>query len=197
MRRATGWLCVVAMIGFVAPASARIWQLDAAHSTLTFANTYQGVEYTGQFRRFDARIDYDPADLAHAKFDVTVDVTSLDTQNSERDHAALGADFFDTAKFPRAHFVTTSLRKAADGKVIADGLLTLRGIGKPVTLVVKFAQRGDTATLDVSAHVKRLDFGIGTGQWADPSLIGDGVSVHGHLLLTRGATAKTARHRTD
>jgi polyisoprenoid-binding protein YceI len=175
--------CAVALLAFAAPVLAKTWQVDAAHSTLTFTNTYQNVEYTGQFRRFDANITYDPNDLAHAKFDVGVDIASLDTQNSERDHTALGADFFDASKFPQAHFVTTAFRKAADGKVIADGTLTLHGVSKPVSLAVAFATRGDTATLDVTAQLKRLDFGIGTGQWADPSMIGDGVTVRGHLTL--------------
>ena len=166
-----------------APALARTWNLDAAHSNLAFTNSYQGVEYTGQFRRFNAVIDYDPNDLAHAKFDVTIDITSLDTQNSERDHTALGADFFDTARFPKAHFVTTAFHKAVDGKIIADGLLMLRGASKPVALTVSFKPNGNAATLDVTAQLKRLDFGIGTGQWADPSMIGDGVTVHGHLSL--------------
>ena len=180
------WLgcSAIAMLAALAfPAMAKSWQVDPAHSSLTFTNTYQGVEYSGQFRRFNAAIDYDPNDLAHAKFDVTIDITSLDTQNSERDHTALGADFFDAPKFPKAHFVTTAFHKAADGKVVADGVLTLRGVSKPVALAVSFKPNGATATLDVTTHVKRLDFGIGTGQWADPSMIGDGVSVHGHLVL--------------
>ena len=183
MKRMTGCLCAVALLAFAAPALAKTWQVDAAHSTLTFTNTYQNVEYTGQFRRFDANIAYDPNDLAHAKFDVSVDVSSLDTQNSERDHTALGADFFDASKFPKAHFITIAFHKAAGGKVIADGTLTLHGVSKPVSLTVAFAPHGDTATLDVTAQLKRLDFGIGTGQWADPSMIGDGVTVRGHLLL--------------
>jgi polyisoprenoid-binding protein YceI len=183
MKQAIGWLGMAAMLVFSACAMAGAWQVDAPHSTLTFTNTYQNVKYTGQFHRFTAAIAYDPNDLAHAKFDVSVDVTSLDTQNGERDQTALGADFFDTAKFPRAHFITTSFHKTANGEVLADGKLTLRGITKPVTLVVKFVPRGDTAMLDVTAQLKRLDFGIGTGQWADPSMIGNGVTVRGHLLL--------------
>lgn len=183
MTRMIVWVCMAAVLGFAAPALAKAWQVDPPHSSLTFTNTYQTVTYTGQFRRFNAVIDYDPNDLAQAKFDVTIDITSLDTQNSERDHTALGTDFFDTAKFPKAHFITTAFRKAADGKIIADGVLTLRGISKPVALTVSFKPDGNTATLDVTAQVKRLDFGIGTGQWADPSMIGDGVTVHGHLSL--------------
>lgn len=174
---------IVAMLMASVPALARTWQVDAAHSTLTFTNTYQSVTYTGQFRKFTAAIDYDAADLAQAKFDVSVDITSLDTQNSERDSTALGADFFDAARFPKAHFVTTAFRKLANGEVVADGTLTLRGISKPIALNVKFVPNGNTATLDVTAHVKRLAFGIGAGQWSDPSMIGDDVAVHGHLVL--------------
>lgn len=180
------WMAPVAALLLVlvaSPAPAHTWQVDAAHSTLAFTNTYQDVKYTGQFRRFTAKIDYDPADLARAKFDVTVDITSLDTQNSERDQAALGKAFFDAGKFPRAHFVTTSFRKAADGTVLADGQLTLRGVTRPVTLQVEFVPGGDGATLDVTAQVQRLDFGIGGGEWADTSMIGNGVTVHGHLVL--------------
>lgn len=165
------------------PVLARTWQVDVRHSTLTFTNTYQTVTYTGRFRHFTATIDYDPADLAHAKFDVDVDVTMLDTRNNERDHAALGADFLDAAKFPHAHFVTASFHKSATGEVFADGTLTLRGVSKPVTLIVKFVPNGKTATLEVDAQVQRLDFGIGVGQWADPSVIGNRVGVHGHLLM--------------
>jgi polyisoprenoid-binding protein YceI len=112
-----------------------------------------------------------------------VDITSLDTQNSERDGAALDADFFNAAKFPRAHFVTTSFHQGANGEVLADGELILRGIRKPVTLNVKFVPHGNAATLDVTAHLQRLDFGIGTGEWGDTSMIGNAVTVHGHLAL--------------
>lgn len=183
MKRGLSWAGMVVLLAVTAPALAATWQVDAAHSTLTFTNTYQNVEYAGQFRRFDAKIAYDPDDLARAKFDVSVDIGSLDTRNSERDHAALGAAFFDAAKFPRAYFVTTTFRKAGDGKVIADGELKLRGVIKPVALAVTFTPHGDTATLDVTARVKRLDFGIGAGQWADPTMIGNDVVVHGHLSL--------------
>lgn len=183
MKIRTGWFSVSLLALTAAPGFAQTWQVDAAKSALTFTNTYQDVAYTGQFHRFTAKIDYDPADLAHAKFDVDVDITSLDTQNGERDHAALGAEFFDTARFPHAHFATTSFRKATNGRVLAEGTLTLRGVSKPVTLAVKFAQDGNAATLDVTTQLQRLDFGIGAGQWADPSMIGDAVMVHGKLVL--------------
>lgn len=187
MKKLMAGVCALALWMLAGAASAQVWQVDAAHSTLTFTNTYQTVTYTGRFRKFSAAIAYDPSNLAQAKFDVTVDIASLDTQNSERDQAALGAAFFDAAKFPQAHFVTTMFRRAPNGEVLAEGELSLRGVVKPVTLVVKFTPQGDHATLDVTAQVQRLDFGIGSGEWADPSMIGNGVTVHGHLLLHAAA----------
>lgn len=164
-------------------AHAREWKVDAAHSTLTFTGTYQDEPFEGRFKRFDAKVNYDPGDLAHAKFDVTVDIASVDTANAERDQALPDKAFFDTAQFPRAHFVTTRFRKGTNGQVFADGTLNLRGISKPVTLAVKFAQAGSGATLEVDTTLKRLDFGIGSGDWADTSMIGNGVTVRGHLAL--------------
>lgn len=182
MQTVMGVLCACLLAGLAGPAAARAWKVDAAHSTLTFTNSYQGVQYSGRFGRFAANIAYDPHDVAHAKFEVTVDIASLDTQNGERDRAALGAAFFDASQFPRAFFTTTAFHSEA-GNVTADGELKLHGVVRPVRLDVIFAPHGDTATLDVTAHLRRLDFGIGSGEWADPELIGDGVVVHGHLLL--------------
>ncbi len=175
---------LLALLVLPLAAFAREWKVDPAHSALTFTGTYQDEKFEGRFKRFDAKIDYDPADLAHAKFDVTIDIASVDTANTERDRALPGKDFFDTAQFPRAHFVTTRFRKSANGEVLADGTLSLRGVTKPVTLVVKFSQTGNGATLDVDTDLKRLDFGIGGGDWADTSMIGNDVAVHGHLVLT-------------
>jgi polyisoprenoid-binding protein YceI len=124
----------------------------------------------------------DDADVSKDHFDVKVEVTSVDTQSAERDDTLRTADFFDPAKFPQAHFVTQSFGKGADGGLEAKGTLTIRGQTKPVTLKVKFAATGDSATLDVDTTLNRNDFGLGTGKdWAD---IGKDVSVHGHLALT-------------
>ena len=161
---------------------ARDWQVDPAQSTLTFKSSYQGEAFNGKFKKFDASVSYDEADLTKAKFDVKVDVASVDTQSSERDDSLKGDEFFDPKKFPQAHFVTESFAKASDGGVEAKGTLTIRDQTKPVTLKVKFAATGDKATLDVDTTLKRLDFGLGAGKdWSD---IGTDVPVHGHLVLS-------------
>jgi polyisoprenoid-binding protein YceI len=163
-------------------AFARDWSVDAAKSTLTFKGTYQGQAFDGKFKKFDATIAYDAADPTKSKFDVTVDLTTADTGSGERDESLATSDFFDTAKTPKAHFVTESFAKAADGSAQANGKLTIRDQTKPVVLKVKFAENGNTATLDVDTTLQRADFKLGNGaDWAD---IGADVPVHGHLVLT-------------
>jgi polyisoprenoid-binding protein YceI len=163
-------------------ASARDWNVDASKSTLGFKGSYQGEAFNGTFKAFDAKIAYDAADLAKARFDVTVDLASADTASAERDDALKGSDFFAVAKFPKARFETESFAQAADGSVTAQGKLTIRDQTKPVTLKVKFVETGATATLDVDSVLKRADFGLGAGSdWTD---VGADVSVHGHLALT-------------
>jgi len=167
-----------------APASAtqaRAWTVDAAASTLGFKGSYQGDAFDGQFKSFAATIAFDANDLARSKFDVAIDLASADTSNDSRDDTLKGDDFFATSKFPKAHFVTESFEKAADGSVVAHGQLTIRDKTAPVVLKVQFAQDGDKATLDVDTVLKRADYDLGAGKdWTD---VGADVPVHGHLVL--------------
>ena len=163
-------------------AFARDWNVDMAKSGLGFDGTYQGGAFAGKFGKFSAQIAYDETNLAQSKFDVTVQLASVDTGSGERDQTLATADFFDSAKFPQAHFVTNAFNRGADGGVIALGTLTIRDQSKPVTLKVKFAVSGGANTLDVGTTLNRLDFGLGTSDdWAD---ISRDINVHGHLVLT-------------
>ena len=151
-------------------------------SKLGFTGTFQGASFDGTFGKWTAAISYDAAKLATSKFDVEVDLASVKTGDKDRDGALPGSDFFNVAKFPKAHFVTTGFRQNG-AQVIADGNLTLRGVTKPVSLNVSFKPAGTGATLDVAGTIKRLDFGVGGGDYADTSVIGGDVKVNAHLVL--------------
>ncbi|RDS82518.1 YceI family protein [Dyella psychrodurans] len=158
------------------------YTVQPAGSTLGFSSSFQGSGFDGHFDKWTAAISYDQAKLATSKFDVTVDLASAKTGDNDRDSALPGSDFFNVAKYPQGHFVTTGFRQQG-GQVIADGNLTLRGVTKPVSLTVTFKPQGSGATLDVTGTVKRLDFGVGGGQYADTSVIGADVKVTAHLVL--------------
>jgi polyisoprenoid-binding protein YceI len=164
-------------------ASAADYAVQPATSKLGFTGTFQGQSFDGTFGKWTAAISYDAAKLATSKFDVDVDLANVKTGDNDRDSALPGADFFNVAKFPKAHFVTTGFRQNG-AQVVADGNLTLRGVTKPVSLNVTFKPQGTGATLDVSGSVKRLDFGVGGGDYADTSVIGADVKINAHLVLT-------------
>ncbi len=179
---------LLAVLLFLVPALAlgKTWQVQPAQSHLGFQGSFQGDAFEGRFKTFDATIVYDPADLAGARFDVEVDLASVDTQSAERDQTLKGTDFFDVADHPRAHFVTESFRKQADGTVLAHGTLQLRDATRPVDLAVDFRPDGDRATLDVTTDLSRLDYGLGEG--GDWDGISKTIKVSGHLVLQATGT---------
>ncbi|GLQ47729.1 polyisoprenoid-binding protein [Dyella lipolytica] len=164
-------------------ASAADYTVQPTGSTLGFSSSFQGSGFDGHFDKWTAAISYDQAKLASSKFDVSVDLASAKTGDSDRDSALPGPDFFNVAKYPQAHFVTTAFHQQGS-QVIADGMLTLHGVTKPVSLNITFKPQSSGATLDVSGTVKRLDFGVGGGQYADTSVIGADVKVTAHLVLS-------------
>jgi polyisoprenoid-binding protein YceI len=172
------------MLALAAPcmASAADYTVQSG-STLGFTGSFQGSNFDGQFNKWTAAISYDAAKLASSKFDVTVDLSSAKTGDNDRDSALPGPDFFDVAKYPQAHFVTTGFRQQGN-QVIAQGTLTLHGVTKPVSLNVTFKPQGNGATLDVNGSLNRLDFGVGGGQYKDTSVIAADVKVTAHLVLS-------------
>ncbi|MGB8635342.1 MAG: YceI family protein [Rhodanobacteraceae bacterium] len=174
-------ILVLILLALPAAAAARTWQVVPDKSTLTFTGEYQNAPFKGEFRHFQADIAYDPANLASAKFDVTVTLGSVDTQSDERDQTLEGSDFFATKTYPKAHFVTRSFERGGDGKVIAHGSLDLHGKQHPVDLDVDFNQQGDGAVLEVSTTLNRLDYDLGASEdWSD---ITRQIPVHAHLTL--------------
>lgn len=173
-------LCSLLLIAAI-PAVAADYSVQPG-STLGFTGTFQGEAFTGEFKKFNATISYDAINLPASKFDVSVDISSVATGDSDRDNALPGDEFFDASKFPTARFVSTTFRKDGD-KVIADGTLTIKGISKPVSLDVGFTPTGNGATLVVTTKLDRSAFGVGIGDYADTSTIGADVTVSGNLKL--------------
>lgn len=173
---------LLAALALPCTSQATDYVVKPAASKLGFTGTFQGASFDGSFSQWHAAISYDPAHPASSKFDVSVALASAKTGDSDRDGALPGADFFDVARYPTAHFVSTGFRSVG-GKVVADGQLTLRGVTRPVSLAVDFTPDGSGATLDVATTLKRLDFGVGSGDYADTSVIGADVKVSAHLVL--------------
>ena len=158
-----------------APAQAADY-VQAPGSTLVFASSYDGEVFTGKFGGFNTTLSFDPAKLAGSKLDVTINLAGSATGNGERDSTLLGADFFNVARFAQARYTASKFRALGGNQYAADGTLSLRGISKPVTLTFTWTP-GAQPVLNGKATVKRLDFGVGGGDWADTGTIPNEVAV--------------------
>jgi len=171
--------CLLAIIA--APALAGDY-VQAPGSSLTFAGSYQGEGFSGRFPGFTTRLSFDPKRLATAKLDVAIPLATATTGNPDYDGELRGRIFFDAVRFPQARFSATKFRAIGGNRYAADGQLSLHGVSKPVTLTFTWTP-GAKPILSGKAIVKRLAFGIGSGEWADTRLLPDAIAVSTKVVL--------------
>lgn len=173
-----------AALALAAPGGLAADYVQAPGSSLAFASTYEGETFTGRFPGFRTRLSFDPARLAGARLDVVIPMATVTTGTVEYDDEMRGTAFFHAAKFPQARYTATKFRALGGNRYAADGTLELRGVRKPVTLTFTWTP-GPRPVLDGKATVKRLDFGVGGGEWADTSLLPDAVSVNTKVVFAQ------------
>jgi polyisoprenoid-binding protein YceI len=167
-------------------AVAMAWVVDPAHSQLTFHPRLAGGEFAGRFERFEAKIRFDPADLAHSSLLVVVDLPGARTGDADRDAALQGSDFFQTTLWPKGTFASTGIRSLGSGRFEATGKLTLRDVSHDVRVQFRFdstAPSGGTARMIGSSNLRRLEFGVGQGDWRSTEWLDDSVRVEFDLAL--------------
>jgi polyisoprenoid-binding protein YceI len=186
IRRAYAPIAIFAAAAASAAGAATSYTADPAASRLGFTGVQAGAEFKGSFRKFTAAVDFAPDSLASARFDVQIDLNSLDTMDKDRDQTMRGPDIFDIAHFPTAHYVTRSFTKTAAGYT-AVGALTLHGVTKDVPIDFQFVSTAGQSKIEGTAKLKRLEFGVGQGDWKSTEWVKDEVKVAFSLVLKPGA----------
>ncbi|HMN45467.1 MAG TPA: YceI family protein [Povalibacter sp.] len=159
------------------------WTMQPKDSTLTFVGTQAGAQFQGAFDKFTADIRFDPKDLAASRFDVKIDTGSVNTKDRDRDDIIRGPDLFGSKQWPTAHYVAEKFTDKGSGKYSATGQLTLRDATKPVPIDFTFEIKDGNAWLKGQATLKRLDFGVGQGEWKDTRTVANEVQIRFALLL--------------
>jgi polyisoprenoid-binding protein YceI len=175
-------IALASLLLAAAPAAIAADYVQAPGSTLVFASNYQGETFTGKFGGFTTTLSFDPTQLATSKLDVAIQLAGTQTGNGDRDGTLVSADFFNVAKFAQARYTATKFRSLGGNQYAADGTLSLRGFSKPVTLTFTWTP-GAQPVLAGKATVKRLDFGVGGGDWADTSTIPNDVAISTKVVL--------------
>lgn len=153
-------------------------------SEIRFICKQMGVTVEGRFRRWKANIVFMVRDLAHSKADMDIELGSIDLASDEAEAEVKRASWFDIAKFPVAHFTSTAIRDVGGDKYEIAGQLTLKGVTRDAILpiVLKRDPAGNSVA-EGSFTLKRLDFKIGDGPWADQDTVANEVIVRVRMVL--------------
>ena len=154
-------------------------------SSLSFTFEQAGAASVGTFKKFATELRYDEKLAAAGSLDVKVQVASVDTQDKDRDEMLAGSDLFDTAKFPAAQYVANAFAKRADGGLDAVGKLTLRGVTHDLRLPLKIIHTATGLELSGQAAIKRLDYGVGQGEWKATDSVGDEIKLQYKVSLVK------------
>ena len=160
----------------------RITAIDPAKSEIKYVSKQMNVPVEGRFRKFDAKLDFDPARPAAAKAEIDVDLNSIDTGSTEADTEVKSKGWFNIAMFPTAKFVATSVKPAGAGRFEVTGKLTIKGKGVDVTAPVAVKQEGGSTVFEGGFTLLRMQYGIGEGVWSDTDTVANEVQVRFRLV---------------
>jgi polyisoprenoid-binding protein YceI len=180
-----------------APAPApNTWNIDTNHSTAGFVVRHMMVtNVRGSFGKTTGTVTYDGKDVSSVAADVTIDTTTITTNNEKRDAHLKSPDFFDVATFPTITFKSKRVEKGGAGRFKLIGDLTIHGVTKEVTLDVEgpsqaiVAQGATRIGASATTTLNRQDFGVKWSRNIDGGgvVVGDEVKVMLELELVKRA----------
>jgi len=168
-------------LGIAAQAAA---QVVVDKSDIRFVSKQMGVNVEGRFRKWNANVVFLPNDLAKSKAEFDIDLASVDLASEDSESEIKGPLWFDTAKFPVAHFASTSIKSLGGDKFEISGQLSIKGVGKSAVVPVSLKKEASGNSIAEGGFVvKRLDYGIGTGLWADTDTVANDVAVRVRIVM--------------
>lgn len=177
---AAALLAAVALPAWSQPKSA---QLQAAGSEIAFTTKQMGVPVEGKFGKFSAQIVLDPKKPETGSVAFAIDTGSARFGSAELDAEVPKAPWLNVPKFPQATFQSSGIKAAGPGRFEVTGKLAIKGATQDVVVPVQLTQAAGSSTATGSFTIKRLEFKIGEGEWADTSMVANDVLVRFKLVL--------------
>ena len=144
------------------------WNLDTAHSVAEFKVKHMMISNVkGHFAKVSGKLSLDDSDLTNSHIEASIEASSLETRDPQRDAHLKSADFFDAEKFSTLSFKSTRITIVGDGELAVEGNLTIHG----VTRKTVFTAEGPTApakdpwgntrvAISATTKINRKDFGL-------------------------------------
>lgn len=172
---------------------ATAWTIDAAHSAVNFNIRHFFTPVPGTFENWTGTLHFDPNNLEGSKIDVSIDVSSVNTQNTRRDEHLRDPDFFEVDRWPNMTFVSSEIRANGENSFVALGDLTIRDVTRQVELPFQllgvmdhpWQENTEVAGFEASTTLKRLEYGVGSGNFVQTAVVGDEVTINIFLEVTR------------
>lgn len=173
---AAGWLLSAAAVA--AP-----WHSVPQESELRFVARVEGDEANGAFRRFSVALDPAALESGLAQLSVRIDVTSADMSSAELNEAIADPEWFDFAGFPSARFHSDRIEALGPGRFRASGELQFKCGTRPVEVTFEWRRSETRAHMSGALELRRGDFCIGSGAWAEDGSVGQAVRVEFDVTL--------------
>jgi len=168
------------------------WVLDLSHSELNFKVKHLMISNVkGEFRKFEAEVIGE--DFSTSGVLVTIDASSIFTNDDARDAHLKSADFFEVEKYPVITFESTSFKKVDNGNYILTGQLSMKGITNTVNLDVEFGGTNkdpwgnEKAAFSLNGVINRKDWGLNWNAALETGgvLVSDDVRISGDIQLAK------------
>lgn len=163
-------ILLLSVTALAAPVSAESYYFDDSQSAVTFEVGYLAGTCRGRFSKFEGKLEFDRENPEKSSVSIVIQVDSVDTDSAKRDAHLQEEDFFNSSKFPTITFRSEGFKKRGD-RLIVTGPLTIRGVSKPISLLVdlkgkqaQWVAGGDALLFESEYELNRLDFGVGEGQ---------------------------------
>jgi len=143
------------------------WVLDPSHSEILFKVKHLMItNVKGEFRKIQGEVISNGVDFSKVSVHVSIDPSSIYTNDDKRDGHLKSADFFEVEKYKEITFEGTSITKLDDENYQLKGLLTIKGLGKEISLDVEFGGinkdpwGNEKAGFSLTGKINRKDWGL-------------------------------------
>tara|TARA_R110000868_G_scaffold179832_1_gene420284 strand:+ start:1246 stop:1821 length:576 start_codon:yes stop_codon:yes gene_type:complete len=171
-------LTIILFLPFSVYASVPAWKILPSESSIKFTGVQNSAPASGTFKKFNGTIHFDPNQLNSSNVDIVIDMNSVSMSYGDFTTALLTEDWFNVKLFPDAVFKASKFIKTGDNKYQADGTLTIRDKTVPIQIIFNTKElSSDKVIVTGNTILKRIQFGVGQGEWADTDAIKDDVKV--------------------
>ncbi len=163
------------------------WNIDPVHSVAEFKVKHMMISNVkGQFTGVSGKLLLDANDLAKSQVEASIDASTINTRDAQRDGHLKSADFFDVEKYPTLNFRSTRVERSRDDELAVTGDLTIRGVTRQVVFQVEGPTPaakdpwGNTRIgLSAVTKINRKDFGLTWNAALETGgiLVGDDVTI--------------------